>query len=361
VGRVPATLGGMDPRVAYARTTDDVSIAYTSVGRGPTLVIMPGVPFSDFAAEWRIPVLRRAFEGLAAHIQVVHYDGRGTGHSQRHVDDLSLEARLRDLDAVVGALQLTRFALLGFYNSCTHAIAFAARHPDKVTRIAFFGGSARGWSPMSAPGTQALLSLIERDWDTFVESIAHAWLGWSASEHGRLATEWFRSATTPAVARATLEIASGIDVSDDLPRVTCPALVLHRTGGTVITRSMSDELAAGLPNGRLHLLDGESAGLFFEHTDDVVRDLVTFVTGDGPERPPAGRSSRPRRHEPGDLTPRELEVLRLLAGGESNAEIARRLAISIHTVERHVVNLYRKIDARGRADATAYAVRRGLA
>lgn len=80
----------MEPELAYARTGDGVSIAWTSAGSGPALVLMPGVPFSDAVAEWRIPVLRRAFERLAGSVRLIQYDGRGTGHSQRDVSDLSL-------------------------------------------------------------------------------------------------------------------------------------------------------------------------------------------------------------------------------------------------------------------------------
>ena len=123
---------------------------------------------------------------------------------------------------------------------------------------------------MSAPETQALLSLIERDWGVFVESAAHAWMGWSVGEAGRLAADAFRNATTPAVARATFQAASGIDVSKDLAAVTAPTLVLHRADIEQIPRTVSEELAAALPNGHLRLLAGSSPALFFENTDEVV-------------------------------------------------------------------------------------------
>lgn len=345
------------PDLKFARSADGVSIGWTNIGAGPSLVYLPGVPFSNLEAEWRIPVLRRAFEGLALHLRFVQYDGRGTGRSQRDVSDLSLAAMLRDLDAVVDAAGLDRFALLGFYNSVTHAISYAARHPERVTHLVLFGGSARGWDPMSGNATQALLSLIDRDWDTFVESVTHAWLGWPDDEEGRLAADWFRTATTPAVARATLQAASGIDVTRELPDVQCPALVLHRRGATVVPLEMSNELAAELPNGELRLIEGRSASLFFEDTDAVVAEIIGFVTGRAPKAgarraTPAGRSR---------LSPREREVLRLVAAGDSNGEIAARLGLSTNTVERHVTNVYRKIDARGRADATAYAIHHGIA
>src|SRR2546430_13841943 len=107
----------MEPHVFYARTTDDVTIAYAVVGAGPTLVLLPGVPFSNFIEEWRIPPPRGVYERLATRLQIVQYDGRGTGHSQRDVSDPSPEAMLRALDAVAGPVGLDPLPLPRLYNS----------------------------------------------------------------------------------------------------------------------------------------------------------------------------------------------------------------------------------------------------
>ena len=103
-------------------------------------------------------------------------------------------------------------------------------------------------------------------------------------------------------------------------------------------------------------MPGTSASLFFEHGEAMADLIADFVDG-------RRRAVARRARDAGDrtLTAREVEVLRLVAAGESNAEIAARLGVTINTVERHVVNVYRKIDARGRADATAFAIRNGLA
>ena len=350
----------MDPTVAYTRTADDVTIAYSVTGTGPGFVLMPGVPFSNFVAEWQLPVMRRAYLSLADRLRIVQYDGRGTGHSQRDVEDLSLDGMLLDLDAVVDAAGMDRFALFGFYHSALHAIAYAARHPERVTRLVLFGGSLRGWDPMSGAGTQALLSLIDRDWDTFAESVTHAWLGWPDDEEGRLAAEWFRSSATPDVARRVLREASAVDVTSEAADVACEVLVLHRRDATVIPLELSERLAAALPHATLRILDGSSAALFFEGTDEVVRLLIRFVSGGGEPQTRDGVAPAVDRGATG-LTAREVEVLRHLAAGETNAEIAADLGLSVNTIERHVSNVYRKIDARGRADATAYAIRRGIA
>ncbi len=350
----------MSPTIEFATASDGTRIAWASTGSGPVLVHMPGVPLSNLEAEWRIPVLQRAYGGLAERVRLVQYDGRGTGRSQRDVTDVSLDADLRDLDAVVDAVGEREVVLLGFYHSAMSAVAWAARHPDRVRGLALFGGALRGWDLMNGPGTQALLSLIERDWDTFVESVTHAWLGWPGGEDGRLAAEVFRASTSPAFARATMQASSEMDVSAEAPLVRAPAIVIHRRDAQVIPLDVSSRLADALPNGRLAILPGSSASLFFEATEEVVRLLASFaIDPAAPVRDlPAPRTIPP---DGDSLSPREREVLGLIAAGESNGEIAARLGLSINTIERHVSNTYRKIDARGRADATAWAIRHGVA
>jgi len=358
----------MGPQLDFVASSDGTRIAWTTVGDGPALVLMPGVPLSNLEAEWRIPTLRRAYGRLARRVRLIQYDGRGTGRSQRDVSDVSETAHLADLDAVLAAAGAREVVLLGFYHSSMTAIGWAARQPTRTRGVILFGGAARGWDLMSATGTQALLSLIDRDWDTFAESATHAWMGWPDDADGRLAADWFRTSTSPAVARATLQEASEIDVTADAPLVQAPVLVLHRQDATVIPFDVSTGLASSLPNGRLEILPGRSASLFFEGTDRIVDRLISFTLDPGSRAAePTGVSVRavssgamaPAAH--GSLSPREREVLSLVAAGDSNGQIAARLGLSINTVERHVSNAYRKIDARGRADATAWAVRNGLA
>ncbi|MBV9544010.1 MAG: alpha/beta fold hydrolase [Chloroflexi bacterium] len=336
-----------------------MAIAYAVSGSGPTLVHLPGVPLSNFAAERRIPSLKQAYSGLTKQLRFVQYDGRGTGHSQRDVDGVTLDAMLRDLEAVVAAVSADRFTLLGFYMSCLAAIAYASRHPARVKSLVLFGGATRGWDLMSSDRTQALISLIDRDWGMFVESATHAWLGWPDPLTGALAAEAFREATTPTIARQAMREASRMDVTSEAQAVRCPALVLHRPDASGTPLGAAETLAAALPDCRLELLPGTSSHLFGEHPDEVVQRIVQFIAN--PSAPPTSRP--PGRAASGaerGLSPREADVLRCLAAGDSNGEIARRLGLSVNTVERHVTNVYRKIDARSRSDATAFAIRTGI-
>jgi DNA-binding CsgD family transcriptional regulator/pimeloyl-ACP methyl ester carboxylesterase len=344
-----------DPDLRYVDTVDGVTIAHQVLGRGPLLVWLPSL--GHVRAQWRVPMLREAYTRLARSVRLVLYDGRGTGSSDRRVDlaDLGLDAHLRDLDAVVGAVAGDEpAALLGWYHAVPTALAFAAAHPTRVSRLVLFG-AARLRDAVSPAQTQALLSLMEQDWDLFADTAAHTWLGWSAGESGRTFAEVLRTAAAPAVATAWFTQARDIDVTELLHLVGAPALVLHRQGERQIPVEVSRRLAAALPGGRLVELAGHTPTLFLE-SPQADQDLVSrfVVHGEVAAQP------SPAQARPDGLTGREREVLGLLARGDTNAGIARGLGISEHTVERHAANLYRKIGARGRADATAWALRHGL-
>ena len=330
------------PEVRFARAADGVTIGYQTFGQGPPLVWMPSL--SNIVAQWRIPAVRAAYQGLARRQTVVLYDSRGTGASDRRIDlgDLGIEAHLRDLHAVLDAAGLERASLLGYYHSVATAIAFAARCPERVGRLVLFGGTPRLREAMLPAQTQALLSLIDQDWDLFADAAATAWLGWDAASSGRWTAEAFRTATTAPIAKAWFEAAASIDVTDEIAAVRAPALVLHRQGEQRIPVEASRRLAGALPDARFVELPGSTPTLFIEDLTADLRLVSDFVT--------SGRVGRPVVATAG-LTPREQQVLRRLTDGDSNTEIARGLGIAVHTVERHLSAIYRKLGARGRSDA----------
>lgn len=338
------------PEVRFARTDDGVTLGYQVFGQGPVLVWMPSL--SNIVAQWRVPALRAAYTGLARNLTVVLYDGRGTGSSDRRInlDDLGVDAHLRDLRAVLDQAGIRRASLLGYYHSVATAIAFAAREPERVERMVLFGGAARMREAISPAQTQALLSLVDQDWTLFADAAAMAWLGWDAAPTGRRIAAVFRTATTAPVAKAWFGAAQHIDVTGELARVRAPTLVLHRQSEQQIPVEVARRLAGGLPDARLVELPGSTPTLFMENPDHDLRLVGDFVR--------TGRVGRPSGRPADTLTAREREVLERLVAGDSNTEIAGRLGIAVHTVERHLANIYRKIGARGRTDAVAYAMGR---
>ena len=184
------------------------------------------------------------------------------------------------------AAGLEHYSLLGYYHSVPAAVAQAAADPDRVTRMVLFGGSARARDVMSPRPTQALLSLVEQDWDLFAESAAHAWLGWQAGEAGRLLAESFRTAASPTVVTAMFREAARTDVHDLLASVRAPTLVVHRQSDRQMPPEVSAGLASALPQGRLVQPPGDRPALFLEDmTSDV--ELVARFVRDGTVLEPA--------------------------------------------------------------------------
>jgi pimeloyl-ACP methyl ester carboxylesterase len=287
----------MDSTIRYASTSDGVTIAYTLLGDGPALVSMPSGLLSNLVAQRRIPSVARAYERLGANMRTVLYDGRGTGRSQRDVEDVGAEAMLRDVEAVVDHAGLETFALLGYYFTAAAAIAYAERHPDRVTKVVLFGGSLRGERMFSTSFSRALMTLIDRDWDAAIESAAHAWMGWSGTNDERLAVEAFRDSVTAAMARRLFDSALDMDVSANAAKVTAPALVIHRHDERQFPLEVSQELADALPDARLLRLDGTSGVLFLQDPDGDVDLMLDFLVGrrrdaTGPAPRPAESLSR---------------------------------------------------------------------
>ena len=132
----------MEPRIRYATATDGVSIAFWTLGEGPPLVYMAGGPWSHIEL-WDIPECRRWYERLAQKRMLVRYDVRGTGWSERDVSDHSLDALVLDVDAVVNRLGLDRFVMFGAADAGPVAVAYAARHPEHISRLILWWSWAR--------------------------------------------------------------------------------------------------------------------------------------------------------------------------------------------------------------------------
>ncbi len=357
----------MEPRIRYTTTADGVSIAYWTLGEGVPLVYMAGGPWSHVES-WYLPESRRWYERLAQGRMLVRYDVRGTGWSERDVSDFSLDALVLDVEAVVDRLGLERFDLLGAADAGPVAISYAARHRERVSRLILWCSWART-SDIWSPRMEAWLGLIDQDWDLMTDLCAQLALGWSAGEVGRHAAQHLRESVTRETMRAVLAAMRRFDITDLLTGLRSRTLVLHRRDIAPVPVSIARALASRIPDSRLTILEGESTAPYLGDTEEAASAIDAFLgegeTGRGAPgavgmagTEPEG--SRPDRGYPEGLTAREVEVLRLLAGGRTNGEIAEELVVSVRTVERHVANIYAKIGARGRVNATAYALTRGL-
>ena len=207
------------------------------------------------------------------------------------------------------------------------------------------------------------------------DTCVHLALGWTDGDLGRRAAEHLRESVTPEVLRASLAAAARIDVTELLHEVRTPTLVIGRPEISWIPTEATRALASRIPNARLTLLEGESTAPFLGDMETAAEAVEAFLdaveitpavqseASVGWNPPGSGGAELERGRSlayPDGLTDREVQVLRLVAGGRTNKEIAVDLVLSVRTVERHIGNIYGKINARGKADAVSYALTRGL-
>jgi len=128
-----------EQQIRFCTSSDGVNICYATVGEGPPLVKAPNW-LSHLEYDWRSPVWRHWWEELSKDHLLIRFDQRGCGLSDWSVEDMSFEARVSDLEAVVDALELERFALLGISQGGAAAAEYAVRHPERVSHLVIYGG-----------------------------------------------------------------------------------------------------------------------------------------------------------------------------------------------------------------------------
>lgn len=328
---------------------DGRRLAYATAGGGPLLVF--AAPFvSHLEAEWSQPRARAFYEQLAETHRVVRYDRIGVGLSDRTLaEPPTLDSDARALAAVIAAQDSGPATV--FASSCaTLATAqLATTTPELVERIVFFGGyAARDDIPEVT--RRSLVDFVRSNWPLATQMFAGLHDPRASREEVETLGRYLRGAATPDVAAAYLELDLFSDLRPLLRRMTVPALALHRRGDRTVPIARGRELAALLPNGRFVALGGDAHVAWLDDPRDLRRALAGFVGGPDPG---AGNGRSP-------LTGRETEVLRLVAEGLSNREIASSLVLSEHTVHRHVANILRKLAQSTRAAAAAHAARAGL-
>ncbi len=278
----------MEPRIQYAKTSDGVSIAYYTMGEGIPLVTIP-LWFSAVTGSW--DDARDFYDGMSDQKWLVSYDNRGTGMSQRQVDDLSIEAFERDLEAVVDELGLGSFALFAPNVSATIAINYVVRRPDRVSHLILWCPVARASDMLETSQVRGMTAMLENDWELFTELVAQLVYGFAGGEPARQFAASLRQSVELDTARSIFDGGRDVDVSDLLPKVSVPTLVMHRRGMTVPALDVSRTSAASIPGARLALVEGGSMLPHLEDADAVLAAVNDFL-GLEPLRTTAAGSAR---------------------------------------------------------------------
>jgi pimeloyl-ACP methyl ester carboxylesterase/DNA-binding CsgD family transcriptional regulator len=345
-----------DRDIRFVSSADGVQLAAAHYGAGPPLIR---------AATWlthieRVPpgsLDEALIEEFAPHFTYVVYDTRGCGLSQRRVDELSFESWVQDLEAVADAYGGEPFTLLGFTCAAGVALEYAARHPERVSRLILFGGFATSYHSTSHPDPAVrregdlMLELAELGWGNdsaaFRQVFAARFLPDATLDQWRAFDERQRATATPDVAVRYLRAMYGMNVKEAATRVRCPTLVLHPTRDEMVRFEQGRRLASLIPGAQFVPLEGRNHVPFPSEPawHGFVRETRRFL-GQADDR---GDGARIR------LTDRQLEVLHRISRGESDKQIARALGLSPRTVEMHAGRALQALGCRNRAEAVRRA------
>jgi class 3 adenylate cyclase/pimeloyl-ACP methyl ester carboxylesterase len=269
--------------IRFCSAPDGVQLAYSMLGHGPPLV-KTGNWMTHLEYDLESPIWRHLYLELAKSHTLIRYDARGNGLSDRTVDDISFDAFVRDLEAVIDAAKVARFALLGISQGCSVAVAYAVRHAERVSNLILYGGFALGRNKRARSAAEkeenaTMLTLVRLGWGKENPAFRQFFTSQFMPEATKEQTDWFndlqRMTVTPEVAVRFLEAVGETDVTALLPQVRVPTLVMHARDDARVPFEAGRQMAAAIPGarfvtlqGRNHLfLDTEPAfGQFLEHT-----------------------------------------------------------------------------------------------
>jgi serine/threonine protein kinase/pimeloyl-ACP methyl ester carboxylesterase/tetratricopeptide (TPR) repeat protein len=255
-----------DQQIRFCTSTDGASIAYATVGSGPPLVKAANW-LSHLEFDWQSPVWRHWLKELSRYQTLVRYDERGCGLSGWNVEDFTLDAWVRDLEAVVDSLKLERFPLFGMSQGGPIAIAYAARHPEKVSHLILYGSYARGrghrgLSKEEMEERELTIRLIKVGWGKEHPAFRQVFTSLFIPEGTPEQLHWFNELlriTTPTEnAARIIRGFDQIDVCELAAKLDVPTLVLHAQNDLRVPFGEGRYLASLIPGARFIPLEGKN-------------------------------------------------------------------------------------------------------
>jgi class 3 adenylate cyclase/pimeloyl-ACP methyl ester carboxylesterase len=270
-----AGLGALEParpripdeqKIQFCQTRDGVQLAYTRTGQGPPIV-KTGNWLTHLEFDLESPIWRHLYRELSSEHTLVRYDARGNGLSDREVPDVTFEHFVDDLEAVVDAAGIERFALLGVSQGSAVSVAYAVRHPERVSHLILFGGYPLGWKKRARTQAdkdagEAMLTLMRLGWGQENPAFRQLFTSQFIPGGTKEQTDWFnemqRVSATPEDAVRNLIANGETDVTALLPKVSVPTLVMHSRYEARVPFESGRRLAAGIPGARFVPLESRN-------------------------------------------------------------------------------------------------------
>ena len=263
----------MEREVRYCTTSDGVRIAYCVEGEGPPLVVLPW-NVTSFSLTHLVPAMDQLLFELVRGRQLIQADIRGIGLSQRDVTNISFESLLDDIESVIDTLGLSRFSVFAMTNASPYAIAYAARHPERVERIVFYAAFARPVPEATIPQARAFAEFARTNWELASRAIADVEIRRKSEEIGLRIAQWFQQSVAGETAARLFEVNIDVDATEFLPHVKCPALVIQRRDDSRYEDGR--ELAAALPDARFITIEGKG-GLAVGDWQPIIQAIGDFL------------------------------------------------------------------------------------
>lgn len=339
----------MEQQIRFCKTVNGVSIAYSIQGQGPAVVFLAGwVSHLQLLAE--LLTVDAPWGKLSHHHTMVNYDKQGCGLSERSRTDFSLESELQSLEAVVDHLKLKHFALFGWSQAGPVAIAYAVKHPRRVSHLILFGTYARGEAITTDEFKGALKSLIKAHWGMGSKTLVDLFTPGADETSNRWFTRLQREAATPEMAVQIMDLTFSLNVADLLPKVRVPTLVMHRYEDRAIPFRLGREMAAMIPGARFVPLEGKIHTPYLGNVDLIVHTMAEFLGDpvDAAQPRPSQKSSAEERAQTAVDTA-ATEARALIAGLDEVALSRYRVVGSYTRYDESVLNTLK--DARTRIAA----------
>jgi pimeloyl-ACP methyl ester carboxylesterase/DNA-binding CsgD family transcriptional regulator len=335
----------VEQRLRSATLAEGTSVRYAEAGAGPPLLFVGGW-LSHLELSWALPAEREFFEALARGRTLIRYDRVGCGLSDRPAGwPRSLDGEIETIAAVVAAGRFGRFDVVASSLGVPVAIEWASRHPETVDRLVLYGGWARGAEVGTPEVRDHVIGLISSHWGLGADVLTDIFAPDASAGTRAALANYQRQASSAETAAGLLRLCYAIDVTESLPLVQAPTLVVHRQGDRAAPVEQAERIAGAIAGARLTVLPGRSHLPHIGDVEALVRTIRSFLG-----LPPVSRRLGP------ELTGRQQQVAALVSDGLTNRQVGERLGITERSAEGHVERIRVRLGVRSRAQIAAWWV-----